>query len=156
MLALVAPIQQALDIQLYQNLSFYPKWQAEDDEEEPTADYSIPEATAEKPSAGKRTIGRLRAQGVDVQDLLHQQKKQKWELKQKAREQAAGSEIEATPAPSVTESGEKKTGKSKKQEKRDRNAAKKANGHAGKASIPAAVNDDVDMADPDLEAAMNG
>lgn len=147
----LGPVQQVLDIQLYQDLTFYPKWQSEEDEEE-LNDYSVPEPTADNPSAGKRTIGRLRAQGVDVQDLLQKQKHQKWQLKQQAKEKNRKDKGDVAAAVSAAGEGSGKRGAKGKKEKKG--GGTKGNGKA--VPIPAAASEDVEMGEPDLEAAMNG
>lgn len=113
----------------------------------------MPEPTADNPSAGKRTIGRLRAQGVDVQDLLQKAKQQKWQLKQKAKQQKQGTKTSEPSAAAVTAGEPSATtpGKGKNQRK---GAA--TNGNSTGAPIPAAATVDVEMGEPDLEEAMNG
>jgi hypothetical protein len=65
-------VDQVLAIPAYNNLTFYPKWQTEEDEEEATAELDLNNPVLQDKSGNnrKRALGRLKARGVDVKNLV--------------------------------------------------------------------------------------
>jgi len=61
-----------LAIPAYNNLTFFPKWQTEEDEEEAAAEIDLNNPVLQDKSGNnrKRALGRLKARGVDVKSLL--------------------------------------------------------------------------------------
>ena len=64
-----APVDQVLAIPAYNNLTFFPKWQTDEDEDEPDLEAAIPILADKSGNNRKRALGRLKARGVDVTSL---------------------------------------------------------------------------------------
>jgi hypothetical protein len=65
-------VDQVLAIPAYNNLTFFPKWQTEEDEEEAAAEIDLSNPVIQDKSGNnrKRALGRLKAKGVDIKNLV--------------------------------------------------------------------------------------
>jgi hypothetical protein len=91
---IIAPVDQVLAIPLYNDLSFYPKWQSEEDEDEVGENDVVQTTLAESGGNNrKRALGRLKAKGIEVKNLRKAKpnKKKKDEVKE---QEVTGTEID--------------------------------------------------------------